>query len=54
MVLHSQFFSLCFIILQSVFYQKNKTQTGNFQKGVKNELVRVVCEPVCEFPPQSV
>ena len=54
MVLHKQFFSLCFIILQSVFYQKNKTQIKNFQKVVKNAPLRVICEPVCGFPPQSV
>ena len=35
------------LILESVFYQKNKTQTRNFQKSVRNE-------PVCGFPPQSV
>ena len=48
------FYTFVYMPSQSVFYYieicvlpKNKTQTTNFQKSVKNE-------PVCAFPPQSV
>ena len=39
----------CLVLLYCnlCFTKKNKTQTRNFQKSVKNE-------PVCGFPPQSV
>ena len=48
------FYTFVYMPYQSVFYYieicvlpKNKTQTTNFQKSVKDE-------PVCAFPPQSV